>query len=46
MVFSPGIKASEHDDVLVMFKAKLVPSLVIFGADELLGEAESQDEDV
>lgn len=38
MVFSPGIKVPEHDEVLVMFKAKLDT----FGADELFGEAESQ----
>lgn len=42
MVFSPVIKVPEYGDVLVMFKAKLVPSLVTFGADELFGEAESQ----
>lgn len=38
MVFSPGIKVAEHDEVLVMF-------LVTFGADELFGEAASQQED-
>lgn len=41
MVFSPGIQVAEHDEVLVMFKARLVT----FGADELFGEAASQQED-
>lgn len=37
MDFSPGIKVPEHDEVLLMFKAKLVT----FGADKLFGEAEA-----
>lgn len=38
MDFSPGIKVPEHDEVLLMFKAKLVA----LGADKLFGEAEAR----
>lgn len=40
MVFSPGIKVPEHEEVLVVFK----PKLVTLGADELLGKQRQQED--